>query len=234
MHGFIGETIGTAVLIILGCGSMANVNLKGTFGRGEKWLYITIAWGFAVAFGVYVAGILGSDGHLNPAVTLGFVAFGFFPWSDVLPYIAGQFLGAFIGAVIVIIHYWPHFKMAKGAEEGNQVGIFATVPAINNQLFNFLSEVIATFIFIYVLLNLGNFTLGLKPLVVGFLITVTGMALGGTTGFALNPARDLAPRFAYAVLPVPNKTNANWRYAWVPIGGPIIGGLLAAALKAVL
>ena len=188
----------------------------------------------AVTFGVYVAGQFGADGHLNPAVTLGFAAFGFFPWADVVPYLLGQFLGAFVGAAIVIVQYYPHFKAAKSPDDGNSVGIFATGPAIPNPLFNFLSETIATFFFIFTLLNLGDFTKGLKPLIVGLLIMVVGQTLGGTTGFALNPARDFAPRLAYAILPVPNKADANWGYAWVPICGPIVGGLLAAALQAML
>lgn len=188
----------------------------------------------AVTFGVYVAGNFGSQGHLNPAVTLGFAAFGFFPIKSVLPYLLGQFLGAFVGAAIVIIHYAPHFQAAKSSAEGNSVGIFATGPAIKNPLFNFLSEMIATFTFIFCLLNLGDFTKGLKPLIVGLLIMVVGQALGGTTGFALNPARDFAPRLAYAILPVPNKGDANWGYAWVPVLGPIAGGLAAAFLQMLL
>jgi len=158
----------------------------------------------------------------------------FSPWKEVIPYILGQFIGAFIGATIVAIHYYPHFKETKTAEEGNTVGIFATLPSINNPLFNFLSEVIATFVFIFTLLNLGNFTQGLKPLIVGFLIATIGLALGGTTGFALNPARDWGPSFAYTVLPVPNKTNAHWDYAWVPMCGPLAGGILAAGLQFIL
>ncbi len=135
--------------------------------------------GMAVTFGVYVAGHFGSQGHLNPAVTIGFAVFGFFPWNAVFPYLLGQFLGAFIGAVIVIIQYYPHFKATKTAADGNMVGIFATAPAIKNPTFNFLSEVIATCAFIFTLLNLGDFTQGLKPVIVGLLITVVGQALGG-------------------------------------------------------
>lgn len=234
MNGFLGELFGTAVLIVFGVGCGAGVNLKKSYANGQDWLYISIAWGLAVAFGVYVAGALGSLGHLNPAVTIGFALFGFFPWDQVLPYLLGQFVGAFLGAAIIILQYYPHFKDSKTVEEGNTVGIFATGPAINNPTFNFLSEVIATFIFIFTLLNLGNFTQGLKPLIVGLLITVVGQALGGTTGFALNPARDWGPRLAYTVLPVPNKTNPNWGYAWVPMVGPLVGGILAAGLMAII
>lgn len=234
MSGFTGEFLGTMVLIILGVGCCAGVNLKGNYAKGSDWTFVCLAWGMAVTFGVYVAGNFGSQGHLNPAVTLGFAAFGFFPIKSVLPYLLGQFLGAFVGAAIVIIHYAPHFQAAKSSAEGNSVGIFATGPAIRNSLFNFLSEMIATFTFIFCLLNLGDFTKGLKPLIVGLLIMVIGQALGGTTGFALNPARDFAPRLAYAILPVPNKGDANWEYAWVPVLGPIAGGLAAAFLQMLL
>ena len=231
MNGFLGEFLGTMVLIVLGVGTGAGVNLKTSYARNSGWLFITIAWGMAVTFGVYVAGSFGSHGHLNPAVTIPFAIFGFFPWDQVLPYLLGQFLGAFVGAVLVIIQYGAQFKNAKDANDGNVVGIFATGPAINNGLYNFLSETIATFVFILTLLNLGDFTKGLKPLIVGLLIMVVGQALGGTTGFALNPARDWAPRFAYSVLPVPNKGDSNWGYAWVPMFGPLAGGLIAACVQ---
>ena len=231
MRGFLGELIGTMILIVFGIGSGAGLNLKKAYGNGANWTLITIDWGLAVALGVYVAGKIGSMGHLNPAVTIGFALFGFFPWSQVLPYLAGQFLGAFLGAIIIIVQYYPHFKESKNAEQGNTVGIFATRPAIKNPLFNFLSEVIATFFFIFSMINLGNFTQGLKPLIIGLLVTVVGMALGSTTGFAINPARDFAPRLAYAILPVPNKGTAEWSYAWIPICGPIVGGILATALS---
>lgn len=230
MHGFIGEFFGTMILIILGCGCCAGNNLRKTNGQNSGWLFICLSWGLAVTMGVYVAGTLGSLGHLNPAVTIPFAIFGLFPWSQVLPYLLGQFLGAFVGAVIVIIQFYPHFKASHGEAEGNHVGNFATRPAIANPLFNFLSEVIATFAFVYILLNLGNFTTGLKPFIVGMLIMVVGTCLGTTTGFALNPARDWAPRFAYTIVPVPNKADAEWNYAWVPMVGPLVGGLIACAL----
>lgn len=234
MSGFWGEFFGTAVLIVLGVGCGAGVNLKGNYAHGQNWTFISLAWGMAVTFGVFVAGQFGSLGHLNPAVTIGFAAFGFFPWHEVVPYLLGQFLGAFVGAAIVIIQYYPHFQATKTVNEGNTVGIFSTMPAIKNSLFNFLSEVIATFVFIFTLLNLGNFTQGLKPVIVGLLIMVVGQALGGTTGFALNPARDWGPRLAYTILPVPNRSSAHWEYAWVPMFGPLCGGLLASGLQFLL
>lgn len=233
MSGFIGEFFGTMILIVLGTGCGAAINLNKSYAKGSTWLYVTIAWGMAVTFGVYVASFLGSQGHLNPAVTIGFATFGYFPWSEVLPYLAGQFLGAFVGAILVIIQYYPHFEATKN-DEGNSIGIFATGPTIKNNLFNFLSETIATFVFVFCLLNLGDFDKGLNPFIVGVLIMVVGQALGGTTGFALNPARDWSPRLAYTILPVPNKGSANWGYAWVPMVGPIIGGILAAGLQTIL
>ncbi|KJW13446.1 MIP/aquaporin family protein [Levilactobacillus spicheri] len=234
MDGFIGEFFGTLILIVLGVGTCASVNLKKTYGQGSNWTYISVAWGLAVTMGVYVGGALGSDGHLNPAVTIGFAVFGFFPWSEVVPYLLGQFLGAFVGAALVIIQFYPHFKASQNEADGNQVGIFGTRPAISSPFLNFMSELIATWAFVFILLNLGNFTQGLKPFIVGTLITVVGMGLGTTTGFALNPARDWGPRLAYTILPVPNRGNAHWEYAWVPMCGPIVGGILAAGLQVLI
>lgn len=233
MDGFIGEFFGTAILIMLGAGTSAGVNLNKTYSKGANWTYICLAWGMAVTFGVYVAGVLGSAGHLNPAVTIPFAIFGLFPWHEVLPYLAGQFLGAFVGATLAIIHFYPQFKATK-SDEGNQVGIFGTVPAIPSPFFNFLSEVFATFAFVFILLNMGDFTTGLKPLVVGMMIFAVGTGLGPTTGFAINPARDLAPRFAYTIWPIPNKGSANWSYAWVPLFGPLVGGCVAAGIESVI
>ena len=227
MSGFLGEFFGTMVLILLGVGCGAGVNLKDNYARGQNWMFITLAWGMAVTFGVYIAGQMGSQGHLNPAVTLGFASAGLFSFSEVLSYLLVQGLGAFAGAALVILYYYPQFQ-ATPNKDGNSVGIFATGPALKRPFFNVLNECIATFFFILILLNLGNFTTGLKPLIVGLLIMVVGQSLGGTTGFALNPARDLMPRLAYSILPVPHKANANWGYAWVPIVGPLCGGILAS------
>lgn len=234
MDGFIGEFFGTMVLILLGAGTGAGINLKKTYAKGNDWTFVTISWGLAVAMGVYVAGALGSLGHLNPAVTVPYAVFGLFPWEQVGPYLAGQFLGAFVGAAVIALMFAPHFKATKTEEEGNSVGIFATRPAIKSPVYNFISEVVATFGFIFILLNLGDFTQGLKPLVVGLLITVTGMALGTTTGFALNPARDWSPRLAYTILPIPNKSSAEWHYSWVPMLGPLAGGLLATLIEVLI
>lgn len=234
MNGFSGEFFGTMILILIGCGCSASVNLKKNYARGSSWWFVCASWGLAVTMGVYVAGFLGSQGHLNPAVTIPFAVFGLFPWHQVLPYLAGQFLGAFVGATLVVIQYYPQFAATKSAQEGNIVGIFATRPAIKSPLFNFLSEVIATFAFIFILVNLGNFTVGIKPFIVGLVITVIGTGLGSTTGFALNPARDWSPRLVYTILPVPHKTAAEWWYAWVPMCGPLAGGLLACAIESLI
>ena len=230
MSEYIGEFLGTMVLIVLGVGSVASTNLQKTYAKGSSWLFISFGWGFAVTFGVYVSGLIGSAAHLNPALTIAWGIFGMFPANKVVGYVVAQLLGAFVGAAIVAVQFGPHFKASHNPDEGNSVGIFATGPAIANPLFNFLSEVIATFIFTYVLMNLGDFSTGLKPLIVGLLITSIGISLGATTGYALNPARDLGPRLAYQLLPVPNKSDANWGYAWVPICGPIVGAVLATLL----
>lgn len=234
MHGFIGEFFGTMILILIGAGTCCSNNLNKSYGKGSGWLFICTSWGLAVTMGVYVAGSLGSLGHLNPAVTIPFAIFGLFPWSNVIPYLLGQFLGAFVGAALVIFHFWPQFKATKTDADGNNVSDFATRPAINNPFFNFLSEDIATFAFVFMLLNLGNFTQGLKPFIVGLVIMIVGTGLGTTTGFALNPARDWGPRFAYTILPVPNKASGEWGYSWVPMFGPLIGGCIACAIQALL
>ena len=170
----LGEFLGTLTLIVLGCGVGAGLNLNKTMAHGQSdWFYVTFAWGIAVTMGVYVAASFGAQGHLNPAVTIAFAVAGTFPWSHVVPYLVGQFLGAFLGAVLVMIQFWPHFKATKDPKHNN-IGIFSTVPGIRSNLFNFLSELIATFIFMLVLYNLGDFTTGLKPVVVGLVIFVIG------------------------------------------------------------
>lgn len=227
----LGEFLGTLTLIVLGCGVGAGLNLNKTMAHGQSdWFYVTFAWGIAVTMGVYVAASFGAQGHLNPAVTIAFAVAGTFPWSQVAPYLVGQFLGAFLGAVLVMIQFWPHFKATKDPKHNN-IGIFSTVSGIRSNLFNFLSELIATFVFMLVLYNLGDFTTGLKPVVVGLVIFVIGAGLGTTTGFALNPARDWGPRLAYTIIPVPNKSRAMWDYAWVPMLGPLAGALLATLLQ---
>ncbi|WP_346417374.1 MIP/aquaporin family protein [Listeria welshimeri] len=233
MSAYLAEFIGTMVLIMFGNGLLAGLTLNKSLSQGANWVVVTFGWGFAVMIGVYVAGAY-SGAHLNPAVTIALAVGGSFPWADVVPYIIAQIAGAFVGASIVILHYYPNFKATP--REIDTHGIFSTGPAIRNTPFNLISEIIATFAFIFGLLMIGenSFTDGLNPLILGFLVVAIGMSFGPTTGYAINPARDLGPRLAYFLLPVPNKSGSDWRYAWIPIVGPIIGGLLAIGLYNIL
>lgn len=224
----ISEFIGTAVLMAFGSGVNSSVLLKNTLAKAfaPNWMSLIFGWGLAVTFAVYIGIALGGPAHLNPAITISFAAGGLFPWDQVLPVVAAQMLGGFVGSAITMIHYFPHFKQT-GLDEGNVVGIFATGPMSDNRFMNLLSEVIATFMFILAILCLGKMSDGLFPFIVGMLVASIGFSFGSTTGFALNPARDFGPRLAYAILPVPNRGTANWGYAWVPVIGPIIGATIA-------
>jgi MIP family channel proteins len=227
MSGFLGELIGTMIMIVLGDGVCAGVNLKKSYAHQSGWIVIALGWGLAVAIGAYAVGQF-SGAHLNPALTLGLASIGAFPWSKVPAYLAGQMIGGFLGGCIVFLHYLPHWRETDSASV--KLGIFCTGPAIPRKWANLLSEIIGTFILLVGILSIGanRFALGLNPLIVGFLIVVIGLSLGGTTGYAINPARDLAPRIAHAVLPIPGKGNSNWGYSWVPVFGPIIGGVFGA------
>lgn len=227
MSAFLAEVIGTMVLIIFGGGVVASNILNKSKGAGGGWVLITLGWGLAVTLGVYAAGNF-SGAHLNPAVTLGFAAIGEFPWENVLTYISGQMVGAIIGATIVFFAYLPHWRETR--ETDLKLAVFATGPAIRSPLSNLVTEMIGTFALLLGLLFIGanQFTEGLNPLVVGALIVAIGMSLGGPTGYAINPARDLGPRIAHALLPIPGKGNSDWGYAWVPVIGPIIGGVYGA------
>ncbi|MBL4951580.1 MIP/aquaporin family protein [Neobacillus sp. OS1-32] len=225
MTAFWGELIGTAILITLGAGVCAGVNLKKTLSNGSGWIVITFGWGFAVAMGAYAVGQF-SGAHLNPALTIALAFSGDFPWSQVPAYIIAQVIGAVIGAVLVYFQYLPHWKVTD--DPGAKLGTFATGPAIPHTFANLISEMIGTFILVLGILAIGanKFTDGLNPLIVGFLIVSIGLSLGGTTGYAINPARDFGPRLAHAFLPIPGKGDSNWRYSWIPIVGPILGGSL--------
>ncbi|SFG91616.1 MIP/aquaporin family protein [Sporolactobacillus nakayamae] len=227
MSGFLGELIGTMILIILGDGVCAGVNLTKSYAKNSGWIVITFGWGLAVAIGAYAVGQF-SGAHLNPALTLGLAAIGEFPWRDVPAYLAAQMIGGFLGACVVYLHYLPHWRETK--DPAVKLGIFCTGPAIKQSWSNLLSELIGTFILVVAILAIGanEFAHGLNPLIVGFLIVVIGMALGGTTGYAINPARDLAPRLAHALLPIDGKGGSNWGYAWIPVAGPILGGVFGA------
>jgi len=226
MSAFLGELIGTALLIVLGGGVCAGVSLKKSFAKDSGWIVITLGWGLAVAISVYAVGSI-SGAHLNPAVTLALAFKGSFPWSQVPEYIAAQMIGAMIGATIVYLHYLPHWKETE--DPGTKLGVFATGPAIPNTFANLLSELIGTFILVFGILAIGSnkFADGLNPFIVGFLIVSIGLSLGGTTGYAINPARDLGPRIAHFLLPITGKGGSNWKYAWIPVVGPALGGSLA-------
>ncbi|TYA14964.1 aquaporin family protein [Paenibacillus faecis] len=227
MSAFWGELIGTMILIALGGGVCAGVSLKKSFAANSGWIVITLGWGLAVAMGAYAVGSI-SGAHLNPALTLGLALIGNFPWADVPSYIAAQMLGAILGAVIVYLHYLPHWKATE--DPATKLGVFATGPAVFHPFSNLMSEMIGTFILVLGILAIGanKFTDGLNPLIVGFLIVSIGLSLGGTTGYAINPARDLGPRIAHALLPIAGKGGSNWRYAWIPVVGPLLGGSLGA------
>ncbi|XCS11951.1 MIP/aquaporin family protein [Aeribacillus pallidus] len=227
MSAFLGELIGTMILIVFGGGVVGGVVLKKSKAENSGWIVITMGWGLAVAMAAYAVGQF-SGAHLNPAITIGLAAIGSFPWSDVPTYIIAQMIGAFIGAVIVYLHYLPHWKATD--DQGAKLAVFSTDPAIKNPAANLLSEVIGTFILLLGLLALGanKFAEGMNPFIVGFLIVAIGLSLGGTTGYAINPARDLGPRIAHFILPIPGKGSSNWGYAWIPVVGPIIGGTYGA------
>ncbi len=227
MTEFLAELIGTMILIIFGAGVVAGVVLKDSKAENGGWIVVTIAWGLAVTMGVYAVGSF-SGAHLNPAVTLGFAAVGDFPWAKVPVYIIAQILGAIIGATIVFFNYLPHWERTKEAE--TKLAVFATIPAIRRPFSNLVSEIIGTAVLVMGLLFIGanEFTEGLNPLIVGALIVAIGMSLGGTTGYAINPARDLGPRIAHALLPIPGKGKSDWSYAWVPVVGPVFGGVYGA------
>ncbi len=228
------EFIGTFVLVLLGCGVVACVSLRKSKGEGAGWVVVTLAWGLAVMCGVLIAGPY-TGAHLNPAVTLGLAAAGKFPWEYVLPYIVSQITGGILGAVIVYVFYKDHFDATAEAE--TKLGVFATIPAIKNYRRNMICEIVGTFILVLVILFMGDKenssevglgSVGALP--VALLVVVIGMSLGGTTGYAINPARDLGPRIAHAILPIKGKGSSQWCYSWVPIVGPLLGGVLAALL----
>lgn len=227
MTPFLAELVGTMLLIIFGGGVVGGVVLRKSKAEGAGWIVITIGWGLAVAIAVYAVGQF-SGAHINPAVTLGLAAIGEFPWAEVPMYILAQMIGAIVGAVIVFFHYLPHWRQTTDAN--SKLAVFSTDPAVRHPLSNLTSEIIGTFVLLLGLLSIGanSFSDGLNPLIVGALIVAIGMSLGGTTGYAINPARDLGPRIAHYFLPIPGKGSSNWSYAWVPVVGPVVGGVFGA------
>jgi glycerol uptake facilitator protein len=227
---FVAEILGTMILILLGDGVVAGVLLKGTKSNNSGWIVITWAWGMAVFAGIVVAGPF-SGAHMNPAVTLAvyiqsLLAGGTFGVDQLIGYWIAEFIGAFIGAFLVFIHYYPHW--AGTEDQGLKLAVFCTAPAIRNPVWNLVSEIIGTFVLIFVGFSIGTAIGGVapNPLGWGLLILVIGLSLGGTTGYAINPARDLGPRIMHAILPIPGKGGSDWEYSWIPVVGPLIGGAL--------
>jgi glycerol uptake facilitator protein len=241
MSPFTAELIGTMFLILLGAGVVANVILKGTKGNNSGWIVITTGWALAVFVGVVIAGPF-SGAHLNPAVTIALALAEKFEWRLVPQYVLAQLLGAMLGAFLAWVIYRDHFDATNDAD--TQLAVFSTGPAIRNTTFNLLSEIIGTFVLIFVVFyftgaeletpktKVGLGSLGALP--VAFLVWAIGLSLGGTTGYAINPARDLGPRIVHALLPIKQKGSSNWKYAWIPIIGPMIGAVIAALLYKIL
>lgn len=226
MSKFIAELLGTMILVFLGDSVVANVVLKKTKGNGSGWMVITTGWALAVAIPVFIFGGI-SGAHFNPAVTLGMASIGKLAWSQVAPYIIAQMIGGILGACLVYLAYLPHYR--EETDPAAILGTFSTAPAIRSYGANFMTEFIATFFLLFFILGVGNTMMvdGINPIVVGMIIWVIGLTLGGPTGYALNPARDLGPRIAHAFLPIPHKGSNDWAYAWIPVVAPILGGVAA-------
>ncbi|GAA1458714.1 aquaporin family protein [Nocardiopsis exhalans] len=237
---YLAEFIGTAILILLGGGVVAGVSLARSKALAGGWIVVTLGWGMAVAMAVYVVGTT-SGAHINPAVTLGLASIGEFSWTLVPGYIAAQLLGAFTGACLVFLAYSAHWKHTD--DEATKLGVFSTSPGVRNPVANLTTEVIGTAMLVLGILGIGAnsghvsvgdadlsglFGTGLAPLLVGLLVLAIGLSLGGPTGYAINPARDLGPRIAHALLPIPGKGSSDWGYAWIPVVGPIVGGVIGA------
>jgi glycerol uptake facilitator protein len=241
MINYTAEMFGTAMLILFGDGVVANVLLARSKGESSGWIVITCGWGVAVMVAVYAVGRL-SGAHLNPAVTLGLASIGAFPWGDVPGYVGAQMSGAFVGAVLVWLMYLPHWSVTQDANL--KLAVFCTGPAIRRPAANLLTETIATAAFVVAVLAIAAnaqalarpgdvdlsvvFSSGLQPLLVGGLVLGVGLSLGGPTGYAINPARDLGPRIAHFLLPIPGKRDSDWGYAWIPIVAPLVGGVIGA------
>lgn len=222
----LGELFGTMMLILLGNGVVANVLLTDSKANGAGWGVITTGWAFAVLVGVFVALAFGSPAHLNPAVTIGFAVFNG-DFSQVFPFIGAQCIGAFIGAVLVIVHFWPHWKVTQ--DPALKLACFSTAPAIQHPLANLASEAIGTFVLVLGVAAIfaDDLAAGLGPFLVAALVWGIGLSLGGTTGYAINPVRDFVPRLVHALFPIPGKGGSDFSYAWIPIVGPLLGAVAA-------
>ncbi|GAA0054914.1 MIP/aquaporin family protein [Streptococcus canis] len=226
---FIGELLGTFILVLLGDGVVSACVLNKTKAQNSGWIAIVLGWGIAVTVAVYISGFM-SGAHLNPAVTLAMAAVGSLPWSQVLTYLVAQFLGAMLGALVLYLHYYPHWKETKDA--GTILACFSTGPAIRHTWSNLFGEALGTAVLVITVMAIGpnKVAAGFGPLIVGVVVMAVGFSLGATTGYAINPARDLGPRIMHALLPIPNKGDSDWPYAWIPVLGPILGGVAGALI----
>ncbi|ENU1916164.1 MIP/aquaporin family protein [Streptococcus pyogenes] len=233
MMNFIGELLGTFILVLLGDGVVSACILNKTKAQNSGWIAIVLGWGIAVTVAVYISGFM-SGAHLNPAVTLAMAAIGSLPWSQVVTYLVAQFLGAMLGALVLYLHYYPHWKETKDA--GTILACFSTGPAIRHTWSNLLGEALGTAVLVITVMAIGpnKVAAGFGPIIVGFVVMAVGFSLGATTGYAINPARDLGPRIMHALLPIPNKGDSDWSYAWIPVLGPILGGVAGALIYQVI
>jgi glycerol uptake facilitator protein len=241
MQTFWAELVGTMILIILGDGVVANVVLSKTKGNNAGWIVITTGWALAVTIAVYSVGRI-SGAHINPAVTLAMASIGSLEWTDVPLYIGAQMAGAFLGGIVVYLAYLPHWR--ETSDPGAKLAVFCTGPAIRTPAGNFICEFVGTWLLVFAVSAIGAnfgsiknsaevdlaaaFSTGVNPLLVGAVVWGIGLSLGGPTGYAINPARDLGPRIAHAVLPIPGKGGSDWDYAWIPVVAPILGGIAGA------
>lgn len=240
MSPYLAEFIGTALLVLLGDGVVANVVLRGTKGHAGGWIVITAGWAFAVTVAVYCTNAV-SGAHLNPAVTLGLATIGRFPAADVAGYLGAQMAGGVAGAILVWLAYLPHWRLTE--DGGTKLAVFCTGPAVRHTAANLISEVLGTAVLVFGVLAIASprnlqagagWDKGFAPALVGVLVWAIGLSLGGTTGYTMNPARDLGPRIAHAILPVSGKGSSDWGYAWIPVVGPVIGGVVGALIYRML
>ena len=229
MTPFVSEIVGTAMILLFGCGVVAGVLLDKSKAQGGGWIVITFAWAIGVTLGVYASGQF-SGAHLNPAVSIALAAVGKFDWALVPTYVLGQFIGAMVGSGLVYLAYLSHWGGTSGP--GLKLAVFSTGPAVRNPVGNFICEFISTAILLFVIMFLGanKYAEGGGPIAVGILILGMGLSFGGPTGYALNPARDLGPRIMHALLPIPGKGDSDWGYSWIPVVAPVLGGICGAAL----
>lgn len=230
---FIGELLGTFILVLLGDGVVSACIMNKTKAQNSGWIAIVLGWGIAVTVAVYISGFM-SGAHLNPAVTLAISAIGSLPWSQVVTYLVAQFLGAMLGALVLYLHYYPHWKETKDA--GTILACFSTGPAIRHTWSNLFGEALGTAVLVITVMAIGpnKVAAGFGPIIVGFVVMAVGFSLGATTGYAINPARDLGPRIMHSLLPIPNKGDSDWSYAWIPVLGPILGGVAGALIYQVI